>query len=339
MIKLSTPLAPFAAKGLSGQWPIRLLPIVYILSAAIAVQGWSERIPITDDAIPIRDAFDFVHHGIVPYRGTMSSLMAYAPPGTTWFWAVGVATSKDPSFLEIPGALLLHACCLAVLFALANMLLGSRWASFWVTTAYAFSALGLRFAISLWPRGHPMFCCLCILLLMLWATRKNEYFFAAAVIMFAAGCYYFLELAPLGIIFLTVAWFARPPVSWRAVALASIGIAAIWLPFLYWDGTHGFKNLKISVTRSSKVNPTDSRIAWCDPHPRFQLVTAQGPGPDFHFDKDFYTVNERIPKSTILRVAKRMAKEFMKCAEGFLANFIYLLPLPFLGAALAGLLA
>ena len=318
---------------------LAMLLVIAVLSSAIAIQGWKERLPNTDDFLPILDAYSLVRHGAIPERGTLSSFMSYIPPGTTWFWALGAAVTTDPRTVELYGAVLLNIAAIVAIFLLARNVFSHAWIGVAAAATYAFSPLGQRFAISLWPRGHPFFSSAVALCVVLWVRKRQPWYLTAAIVLLASGCYYFLELAPLGIILVVAAVVFRPPLSLVSVVAGLALSLAVWTPYLRWDAGQGFRNTIAAVERKSLVSPTDSRIAWCNAKTSFVSIDATGRAEPFRFiPADYYPEQEKIPNSRFLRLAKRLAKDFLvKGVEGFLANFTEGIFLPFVGALFAGL--
>src|SRR5262245_22673639 len=140
-------------------WEILVVAILAAIGASLALQGWKSRIPsipFLDVLTTIDEADQLVENGRVPQKGVLTSFASFAPPGLAWLMAPGVLLLKDPRLFEYIGSISLYCGTLLGIFLLARFHLGTRCALLAVLL-WGLSRLGLFFASSLWPRGHPFF--------------------------------------------------------------------------------------------------------------------------------------------------------------------------------------
>ena len=247
----------------------RLAPLVAILACAafglsLSTQGWRSRIT-TFDLIPaVERAQDFIASGRVPDRGILTSFASYTPPGTVWLMLPGVLAFKDPRLFEFVGTGILYVGTLFGIFLLARSYFGMPCALLSVGL-YGLSELGLFYSGSLWPRGHPFFYVWMAYWAGRWVAHRKTRYLAAALVTWAAGMYVFMEIAP-AIFMVPVIWFLyRPPLKVTPLIVAAAAIFALWYPYLRFESTRGFADIRSQVLRH-KALPTNYRDSWCDPH-------------------------------------------------------------------------
>jgi hypothetical protein len=248
----------------------------FALSACIAWQGW-RGITSGPDFIPdILNAASFLETGTLPSRGDVSTYSSVNPPGTAWLFLPGVLMFSDYRLFESCGSLMLHAGTLIGLFLLVHLAF-NRSAARLAVLLYALSPIGLFFAGSLWPRGHPFFVLWFVLFTALWHTRANAKYLAAALVTWAAGMYVFMEVAPM-ILLLPVVWYLyRPPLGAKWLAVAGSASLLIWFPYLRFEQARGFSDVA-SLIFQVDVMPANRGDSFCDPTLR-ELGSAQPPVP------------------------------------------------------------
>ena len=130
---------------------------------------------------------------------------------------------------------------------------------------YGLSELGLHFAGSLWPRGHPAFYVWMIYWTGRWIRGGGAKYLTAALITWAAGLYVFMEIAP-ALFILPAMWLLhRAPIRLWAVVV-SVGVTlVIWYPYLTFEAQRGFVDLRSQVLRQ-QILPAHYQQSWCDPH-------------------------------------------------------------------------
>ncbi len=244
---------------------IRSILVISLVSAVgilLALQGWKSRIPTFDILRFIADAHELVMHGQIPDKGTLTSMASYTPPGTTWLIAPGMLLFTDPRLFEYVGSVILYIGTLAGILLLARSCFGKRCA-FLAVGIYGLSSLGLGFAGSLWPRGHPFFTVWMVYWIVLWVARRDAKYLAAAIVTWAAGMYVFMEIAPAVFIPVIVWFFYRPPIRVRPLFIGGLLIVVIWYPYLRFEFGRSFADLRSQVFLQGLLpdNLTDS---WCD---------------------------------------------------------------------------
>jgi hypothetical protein len=175
----------------------------------------------------------------------------------------GVLVFSDSRLFELCGSLLLHGGTLIGLFILVRLAF-TRSAARIAVLLYAFSPIGLFFANSLWPRGHPYFAVWFVVFTILWHRRRNAKYLAAALVTFAAGMYVFMEVAPLALAVVAVYCIYRPPFQAKWVLAAASVSLLIWLPYLRFEKTRGFRDIA-SLFFQVEIFPRDYGQLLCDP--------------------------------------------------------------------------
>jgi hypothetical protein len=230
----------------SNTWTFPLKPFLLVfgltaISVAISLQGWRSRLLHLDFWIAAKSADTFIETGKIPDHGCLSSKLLYIPPGTNLLIIPGVFFFRDQRLYELPGAAILTSGTLVGLFLLCCLYFGEQCA--WVSAIiYSVSALGLQFADSLWPRGHPFFAVWFFYFLGQWAVRRRQSAFALALLTWSTGMYYFLELAPLLIAFPIAFMAKRPRVSLTPVLGVLVLSSLLWIPFLRFESYRGYRD-------------------------------------------------------------------------------------------------
>jgi hypothetical protein len=254
------PLRPRRQRLLGG---IVAVLLVAGLAMGLALQGWRSRIVNVDIVPHIEGAQAFVVHGSVPDRGCLSGFASYIPPGVTWLFLPGVLLFDDPRLLEAAGSGLLFVGTLLGILLLAHDVWGIRCALLAVGL-YGLSELGLIFAGSLWPRGHPFFYVWMIVWTERWVHHRQARYLAAALVTWAVGMYVFLELGP-AVLVLVVVWFwHRPPLRLSALVVAATVIMIVWSPYLAFEAERDFVDLRSQILHQQML-PAHFQQSWCDP--------------------------------------------------------------------------
>jgi len=229
----------------------------------VAFQGWRSRIPFFDLLTYIDDAHQFISAGGVPEKGTLTSFGSYTPPGTTWLILPGVYLFSDPRLSESIGSATLYIGTLVGIFFLARAYLGIECA-FLAAALWGLSQLGLFFANSLWPRGHPFFYVWLVYWIARWVERGNAKYLAAGIVTWGIGMYVFLEIAPAFFIIPVVWLLYRPSLRIWPLIQAGVVIAIVWSPYLQFEARRGFADLKSQVLRQG-ILPSNYEDFWCNP--------------------------------------------------------------------------
>lgn len=250
---------------------------LFLLSSCLAWQGWKSKTTESDRVPLIESATAFLNYGTVPDRGCISAYSSFCPPGTAWLFLPGVALFSDYRLFELCGGLFLHISTLVGLFLLTRIAFNGSAARIAVAL-YAFSSVGLYYAQSLWPRGHPVFCVWLVLWTLLWCMSKDPKYLAAAIVTFAAGMYVHMELAPLAIVLPAVWILYRPPLRARPVLIAALLSLLMWFPYLRFERARGFRDLA-SMTFLVDIMPRDYALLPCDPVLRREVLGHKTTSP------------------------------------------------------------
>jgi hypothetical protein len=239
--------------------------VIFLISGvgiSLALQGWRSRIP-TFDLLPFIDrAQELVADGSIPDRGGLTSFSSYLPPGIAWLLAPGLLAFNDPRLYEYIATTILYIGTLLGIFLLARECFGLRCA-FIAVGLYAFSELGLHFASSLWPRGHPFFYVWLVYWTLKWAKSGAGKFLLLAIVTWASGMYVFMEIAP-SLLVVPVMWLLyRPRLAFWAVLVGSGLALIIWYPYLQFEFGRGLADLKSQILRK-RILPANYKDSWCD---------------------------------------------------------------------------
>lgn len=291
-----------------------------VVSVSFSLQGWRSRLLASDLWTAATSADNYISRGEVPYRGCLSSLRAYIPPGSNLMIIPGVALFRDQRLAEIPGAFLFTFGTLIGLFLLCRLYFGERCA--WISVVlYAFSALGLEFAISLWPRGHPFFAVWFFYFLGRYHLQKSQLSLPLALLTWAVGMYYFMELAPLLIAIPIVVLATRMrPSSASLIALLGVILASgvLWMPYLRYEAQQDYTDLRALLSRNPV--PVTTEIPG-----RYQILHAQSGEP----------LSTALPVKPGMSAA--LVSKVTGMAEALVANFITNTALPGAGGIMLAL--
>ncbi|HEY1601240.1 MAG TPA: glycosyltransferase family 39 protein [Pirellulales bacterium] len=252
--------SPVYRAGTNGR--AQLLALFGALTSLVFVsQGWRGAFTGLDydQVINTDEARQLLDDGRLPQVGALASVGSYNPPGTAWLIVPGMLT-KNPQFYERIGAVGLGALTLLGLWLLTRTCADDRTAAL-VVILYAFSALGLFFATSLWPRAKPGAYVWMAYFILLWATRRQSRYLAASLIVYSLGLLVFLEMAPALLAILLVWLVYRPPVRVGAVAIAALVSGVIWAPHLAFEARRNFSDLTGQVLLVNLFPDTNSHLA------------------------------------------------------------------------------
>lgn len=236
------------------------------IGLVLAFQGWASRGPDFDVTPAIARAVALVERGRIPSRGTLTDLNSYFPPGTTWIAAPAVVLFRDPRHVELFAAAMLYVLTLAGIALVARRCFGTAVAVLAIVL-YAWSQSALTLAAWLWPRAHPVFYVWMAYFALRWIDARRGVYLAAALLVWAFGMYVHFELAP-AILMLPAVWIVyRPPINWPAIAAATALIVAMWSPYLAFEQSRGFIDIKSQVLLRSIDDRGIERIEGCGEEP------------------------------------------------------------------------
>jgi hypothetical protein len=248
------------------QWlyGLTIIILVTIVGMLLALQGWRSRPPAFDMLTYFNRAEALLKQGTLPRYGDISSYGSFSPPGTAWLIAPGMLVLNDPRLYEKLGSGLLYLGTLLGIFLLARAALGIRCAYLSVAL-YGLSGLGLYFAGSLWPIGHPFFYVWMVYFAVHWVTRRDARYLAAAAVIWAVGMVVDMAIAPAALV-LPALWLIYRPPLWSRVHLIAAALAlAVWFPYLQFEMDRGFADLRSQLLRQN-IFPGHYKETWCDPN-------------------------------------------------------------------------
>jgi hypothetical protein len=238
--------------------------LVTIIGMLLTLQGWKSRAPAFDMVTYFNSAEHLLKTGTPARYGDVSSYGSFSPPGTTWLMAPGMLLFHDPRLYETFGSTLLHLGTLLGVFLLARRSFGMRCAYLSVIL-YGLSGLGLSFAGSLWPIGHPFFYVWLTYFAVRWVTCSDAKYLAAAMATWTVGMYVDMAITP-AVLILPALWLIyRPPLFSKLHLIAAAVTLALWYPYLQFEMERGLADLKSLFLRHNIVL-ANYKEAWCDPN-------------------------------------------------------------------------
>jgi hypothetical protein len=235
--------------------PYRRAPAFWLgvlLTLLVGVASLTGRYDITantDLSWDLMNAWHLIHEGVIPRHSGVSSMYSMIPPGISWGMLPGMLVfPHHPVMAERLVAALMYGGCLLGLFCWLNPRLG-----FWPTALamliFSAGGCGAFFETSLWPRSHPVFYVWFLYALTLWVERRNGAWLAAAAVIYAAGMYWFMEMAPALFVVPVLYALYRPPVRLPHMGPAVAACLLIWASYLMFEAGRDFADLKSLLTR------------------------------------------------------------------------------------------
>jgi hypothetical protein len=242
-----------------------LLLFLSVALPAMSLTGRYGGVPHYDLLWDTMNAHRLVTEGTIPEHGCVSGLFSFNPPGISYGFLPGMLIFPHrPVAAERVGAALLFVGTLCGLFLLVYPRLGG-WAVSGTLLVFSFASGGMFFLTTLWPRGHVFFAVWILLFATLWVERRRSRWLAAAFVTYAAGMYWFMEIAPL-IVLVPALWLVyRPPVRLRGMLAAVALSLLLWLPYLRFEAGRGFVDLKSLLTVSYAPGDFSVQKAVGDP--------------------------------------------------------------------------
>jgi len=213
--------------------------IALTVVAALVVAGRGYRdFWISYDLLPdFKNASNFVDRGLLPEKGSLSSLGSYNPPGSSWLFVPGVwLFPRQPGLSQALGSALLFAGTIVGLVRL----LGTTFSvatTVGAVAMFAFSNLGMFYASSLWARAHVLFYVWTVYFLQRWALGGRSNAGTAALAVFLLGLYWSFEIAPLVLLFPVVFVIYRPRIAPLSMVACVSVMLVVWSPYLRYEVT------------------------------------------------------------------------------------------------------
>jgi hypothetical protein len=272
-------------------WKSPALWLLLFLSVAMPLMSLTGRyggVPHFDLCWDTMNAHRLLTEGTIPEHGCASGLFSLNPPGISYGFLPGMLLYPHrPVAAERFSAALMFVGTLFGLFLLIYPRLGG-WAASGTLLVFSMASGGTFFLTTLWPRGHVFFAVWMILFATLWVERRRSRWLAAALVTYAAGIYWFLEIAP-AIVILAALWLLyRPPVRLRGMLIAAALSLFLWLPYLRFEAGRDFVDLRSLLTVSYPEGDFSIRRAVADPShrlvhswdvPRLRAEAAGLPAP------------------------------------------------------------
>ncbi len=319
--------SPLLARGLTLSVETRqliyglvIILFVTIIGMLLTLQGWKARIPAFDMLTYFHSAENLLKTGTPARYGDISSYGSFSPPGTTWLMAPGMLLLNDPRLYEKFGSAALYLATLLGVFLLARAVFGN-WCAYLSVLLYGLSGLGLSFAGSLWPIGHPVFYVWMAYFAIQWVMRRDARYLAAAIVIWTVGMYDDMAITPAAVV-LPVLWLIyRPPVLTRLHLVVAALTLAVWYPYLQFEMSRGFMDLR-SLFLREHVLPANYKEAWCDPN----LTLKYSNTTSTSSPSDAGALQEtQIGGSSILR---RLTSRSSRILDGLLADLDEMTPIP-----------
>jgi hypothetical protein len=215
-----------------------------------------------DEVRDVQNAWELVHEGKMPRHGTVSGLHSLSTPGTSFAYVPGILLAQgNPATAERIGATCMFFGTLLGIWLWLEGRFG-KWSATLAILLFSASSIGAFFAISLWPRAHPFFYVWMLFALTLWVERRDPKFLAAAIVTYAAGIYWFMEFAPAILIVPVLYFLYRPPLGLRWLAGALTASVLIWSPYLVYESSSAFADLKSILTQTHRSLPPVTTVYY-----------------------------------------------------------------------------
>jgi len=221
-----------------------VLPILLSLvlfSFLMRYRGWRSA-PLGDwDILAYYLGADsMLHNGPIMEKGDLSSYQSYQPPGTVYLVLPAVAFLKDARLFTLPGDLLVNIAAMVFLYLIFRQAFGRGLA---LAICIVFGCTRLVF-MGLWPIGHPAYVLGMLWFLMQWIRKRSAWWLFGALVIGAFGLYVDLAILPFLFVFPILWLIFRPPLRFIPILLACVVGLLIWFPYLHYESTNGFADLK-----------------------------------------------------------------------------------------------
>lgn len=242
----------------------KLAIVGVIILAVVAQLSYIPFYPVKfDQSQVLYLAWDFVAKGILPVHGILNSLRAYNPPFFVWLYLAPMMLTRNPSWVLILPALLLHVLALVVLYSLGRRYFGPR-AGLAAAALYAFSERGLYFGHASWAQGllAPSYV-LIVFCLFRWLLEGNSWYGVLLVPLAAwiTGLHWGGALAVGVLLLLPLLFRARLQPS-RIIAGGLIALA-LWAPYLGFERDRAFADIRAVVQGRLPVPKPEEITPFC----------------------------------------------------------------------------
>lgn len=213
-----------------------------------------------DEATTARMALEIVERGRLPLVGMISSQGPHNPPLMSYILAIPFALSRDPRW-AVGWIALLNVAAVGLTYGIGRAYFG-RFVAVVAALLFAASPWAVLHSRKIWTQNLPLFTLLFIAAALAFSVRRRPW---ALTGMFAAAAALFgLHLGGMAFFFIgifIVALFARQV---RPFPLfAGVGAAMVIVgPYLYYDATHSWSNVRLLFAMRSLEARTDLQAAY-----------------------------------------------------------------------------
>jgi hypothetical protein len=234
---------------------VPILLSLVLFSILMRYQGWrSKPLANWDMLVYYLGAQSMLDDGVIMDRGDLSSYGSYQPPGTVYLVLPSNALAVDVRLLSLLGDVFLNIAAMVFLYLILRQSFGRGLA---LAACVVYGSSRLVF-MGLWPVGHPAYILGALWFLMQWIRRRSGGWLFAALVTLAFGLYADLAILPF-LFVIPVLWILfRPPIRPAPVLLAAAVGLILWFPYLRFEDTRGFSDLKSILTLHSVSGQEDS---------------------------------------------------------------------------------
>lgn len=219
-----------------------LLMCIVILAAALRVSRLDLAEFKSDEAGIERAALALVREGSFPAVGPSSSQGPAHPPLQIYLLAIPFVVTQDPRLAVLVVALVHSGAAVVIYFIGARFF--DRFSGLIAAFLFAVNPWAIYYARKIWTQNWPLATTLFIFCLLLFVVegRSKALIGAALALVALAGAH----LGGIAFLFLAVPFLLlfRGQVERRWLMIALLILLLFVLPYLYYDATHGWENLR-----------------------------------------------------------------------------------------------
>lgn len=230
--------------------PYGLLTLVGAVGLVICFAGWQGMYnPFSVDQLANRrNARALLDSGQLPVTSGLSSLGAYNPPGSSWYYVPSVFF-EDPSLGERFSGFLLYVLTIIPLFLIGRRV-GGLPVALLLVLLYTLSAVGIYFEQNLQYRARPFSYAWLLFFMLAWLETGRGRFLFGALVSLGIGLLIFIEMAPIVVGMAVAYWKYRPRIRPAPVLAAAAIVLLLWAPYLKLQLDRRFVDIRASVTQT-----------------------------------------------------------------------------------------
>jgi hypothetical protein len=224
-------------------------PLLVIALWVVVGYGTKDNLfPGSDLLNDFENAHALLAEGQLPEWGAISSFGSANPPGVSYGIVPGILMGGDtPGAANRLAAVFWFSLSVIGIFLYTRKRFGGT-AAIVATLIYGLGAPGIFFAISMWPRAHPVFLIWLLYACDRWCIDRHRWSLAQILFISACGSYWMLEILP-ALLVLPIAYIIyRPPVRWLPVATGFLLALAVWGPYLELQWHRDFRDIHSLLT-------------------------------------------------------------------------------------------